>query len=184
MAIGGLIKQKSSEDVRRVPGFSTIPILGFLFRQKTSTIGGGTGERGNTELFIMLTPTIINQKSDVSLKPVTGEIKFEPVDRLVEENLATPLGKYTSVVKKRILDNLTYPPLAKESGFQGKLKLRLLLSYRGELLEAKIEGSSGYNILDENSLKVAKEISLYPPFPEAIKEKELWIDIPIVYRLN
>jgi pilus assembly protein CpaC len=185
MAIGGLIKQKSAEDVRRVPGLSSIPLLGLLFRQKSSTLGGGTGERGNAELFIILTPRIISQGL-ADLKEVKKEAKPEPAyyTTTTDEDLSTPLGKYASVVKKRILDNLSYPSLAKEASFQGEVKLRLLLSYRGELLEAKIKGSSGYNILDENTLTVAKNSTPYPPFPESIKEKEIWVDIPIVYRLD
>jgi len=33
-------------------------------------------------------------------------------------------------------------------------------------------------------LKVAKDISPYPPFPSSIEEKELWIEVPVVYRLD
>ncbi|HTZ11712.1 MAG TPA: pilus assembly protein N-terminal domain-containing protein, partial [Candidatus Margulisiibacteriota bacterium] len=138
MAIGGMIKQKSAEDVRRVPGLSNIPILGLLFRQKTATIGGGSGERGNVELFIILTPTIISQKPDLGLKEAAKEAPPESAYYTVDEDLSTPLGKYASVVKKRILDNLTYPSPAKEAGFQGEVNLRLLLSYKGDLLQAKI----------------------------------------------
>jgi pilus assembly protein CpaC len=185
MVIGGLVKQKSAEDIRRVPFLSEIPVLGLLFRQKVSTVGGGTGERGNTELFIILTPSIISQKSAAAAEQAKKvEKPAGPVYYTAEENLSTPLARYASAVKKSITDKLTYPAMAKEAGFQGTVKLRLLLSFRGELLEAKIKDSSGHNVLDENALRVAKEILLYPPFPDSIKEKEIWLDIPIVYRLD
>jgi pilus assembly protein CpaC len=185
LAIGGLVKQKSAEDIRKVPGLSSIPVLGLLFRQKTSTSGGGTGERGNSELLIILTPTIVSRggaSSDLggSKKPAAPE----PAYYSPTEDLSTPLARYSSVVKNRILSNLLYPSAAREAGFQGEVRLRLLLSYRGELLQVKIKRSSGYNILDDNTLKVAKESVPYPPFPTSIKEEEIWVDIPIVYKLE
>ncbi|MFH0791223.1 MAG: pilus assembly protein N-terminal domain-containing protein [Candidatus Omnitrophota bacterium] len=64
LAIGGLIKQKTEEDLRRVPWLSDIPILGLFFRRKVSKTGGGNGERGETELFITITPTIISREID------------------------------------------------------------------------------------------------------------------------
>ncbi|MCG8431525.1 MAG: pilus assembly protein N-terminal domain-containing protein, partial [Candidatus Omnitrophica bacterium] len=45
LSIGGLIKQKKEEDVRKVPFLGDIPVLGLLFRQKVTKVGGGQGER-------------------------------------------------------------------------------------------------------------------------------------------
>jgi TonB family protein len=64
------------------------------------------------------------------------------------------------------------------------LKLSLKLSAQGELLDSKIKEPSSYRLLDENAIKVAKKISPYPPFPPAIKESQLWVDVPIVYQLE
>ena len=182
MAIGGLIKQKTAEDLRKVPWLADIPVLGLFFRSKITSSGGGKGARGNTELFILLTPTIMTQKKAV--REVKKEITPERVYPTETKSLSAPLDRYVSIVQKRIVENLTYPSSAKEAGFQGTVKLSLLLSYRGELLEAKVKESSGYNILDENALKVAKEISSYPPFPPSIEAKEILVDVPIAYRLD
>jgi TonB family protein len=64
------------------------------------------------------------------------------------------------------------------------VKLGLKLSYKGELLEAKVINSSGYKILDDNALKTARSISSYPPFPPTIGSKDLWIEVPIAYKLD
>ena len=51
-AIAGLIENSSSQDVARVPGLGSIPVLGALFRS--------TGfQRGQTELVIIVTPTLV-----------------------------------------------------------------------------------------------------------------------------
>jgi len=184
MAIGGLMKQKTEEDIRKTPWLGDIPILGLLFRKKTTTIGGGTGARGDVELFITLTPTIVSEekKATEDKKEITP--KTTPAASSISKNLPESIAGYASIIQKRILENLTYPALAKEAGFKGTVKLSLHLSYQGELLEAKVKESSGYKILDDQSISSAKKIISYPPFPSSIEQKELWVDIPIVYQLN
>lgn len=177
MAIGGLIKQKSEEDLRKFPWLGDIPVLGMFFRKTTTKSGGGQGLRGDTELFITLTPRIISdhpiktKKKDADVIPVAGV----PV---------TPLGNYTAVVQRRITEQLGYPDAAKEAGFQGKVTLRLHIAYNGELLAAAVKGTSGYQILDDNALAAAKSISSYPPFPSSLEARDLWVEVPVAYRLD
>jgi len=64
------------------------------------------------------------------------------------------------------------------------VRLRLKLSYQGSLLAAEIRNSSGYKILDDNAINTAKMSAPYPPFPPAIKDKEMWIEIPVIYQLE
>jgi pilus assembly protein CpaC len=183
MAIGGLMKQKTEEDYRKTPGLADIPILGLLFRKKTTKIGGGTGEKGNVELFITLTPKIVSNIE------ATGQGKKEAGSKLApypmkEQGLPEPIAGYAQIIQRRILENLTYPDSAKEAGFQGTVKLSLHLSYQGELLQAILKESSGYKILDDQAISVAEDVVSYPPFPSSIEQNELWIDIPIDYRLD
>jgi pilus assembly protein CpaC len=49
--IGGLIDQRLTETVSRIPGLSSLPILGNLFKTKET-------DRNNTELIVMVTPEI------------------------------------------------------------------------------------------------------------------------------
>lgn len=192
MAISGLIKEKMEEDIRRVPFLSDIPFFGGAFRRKTTTIGGGTGQRGNTELFIMLTPTIVSTQKDVeqeqAMKKASQEDKTNVKSTATISSqpviMPTPLQDYASFIQRRILDNLTYPPSAKEAGFQGTVKLSLHLAYLGELLDAGVKSSSGYKVLDDNAISAARAITKYPPFPSSIEKKEIWIDIPVDYRLE
>jgi len=193
MAISGLIKEKEEEDIRKTPWLGDLPLIGGVFRKKSTRIGGGQGERGNTELFVMLTPTIISGKKTgttqdkVTVKPAVPAVAAAlsaPQTIAESEDVPEPLKDYTRIIQKRILENLTYPPSAKESGFQGTVKLSLHLLYSGELVDVVVKSPSGYNILDDNVLSIARNIAHYPPFPPAIEKEELWIDIPIDYRLN
>ncbi|MFH0762552.1 MAG: TonB family protein [Candidatus Omnitrophota bacterium] len=184
MAIGGLIKKKTEEDITRTPWLSDVPVLGALFRKKVSRTGGGSGERGDVELFITLTPTIINQEEGLAQEEEKDSALGEVVDTNINVVVPEALSGYASVIQRRILEQLAYPPAAKDAGFRGTVKLKLHLSYNGELLDAEIKDSSGYNILDENAIAAAKGIVSYPPFPPAIDSQDIWVEIPVVYQLD
>lgn len=179
LAIGGLVKEKAEEDIAKTPWLGDIPIVGLLFKKKVSKIGGGTGERGDTELFIALTPTII-AKEKAAKKEIAPTSKPQAKEGVAENALMA----YSRLIQKRILENLSYPEAAKEAGYQGTVKLGLHFSYTGELLDINVKESSGYQLLDENAAYAAKSASSYPPFPSSIERQELWIDIPIIYSLD
>jgi pilus assembly protein CpaC len=180
LAIGGLIKQKKEEYARKTPFLSEIPILGLFFRNKETKLGGGTGARGNVELFITLTPTIIRSENRKSINKQEAKAPGTTSQGISEP----PETKYAQIIQKRILDNLTYPVFAREAGFQGIIKLGLLLSYQGEVMDVVVRESSGYKDIDDAAISTVKATSPYPPFPPSIESKELWIDIPIDYRLD
>ncbi|MDD4900236.1 MAG: TonB family protein [Candidatus Omnitrophica bacterium] len=191
LAIGGLIKQKSEESINKVPGLGDVPILGALFRNKSSLTGGGANAKSNTELFITLTPTIIMNKSAKKIKiengvaaPIVisaaGQVNPQDASR---ENFMSVM-EYSSIVQKRILQSLAYPSSAKAAGFAGTVKLGLHISYIGDLMDAQVKQSSGYKILDDDAIKTAKSIGTYPPFPSFIDAKDIWIDVPIIYKAD
>jgi TonB family protein len=180
LAIGGLMKQKKEEDIRKTPVLSEIPILGALFRRKQTKVGGGEGTRGNTELFITLTPTII-QRAD---KKSINKREAKTPEAASQDSFEPPEAKYARIIQKRILNNLTYPASAQEAGFQGIIKLNLLLSYQGEVVDVIVKESSGNDRIDNEVISMIKANSPYPPFPPSIESKELWVDIPIDCRLN
>jgi TonB family protein len=183
MVIGGLIRKKNKETVRRVPWLSNLPVVGAIFRQKT-TQQGWTSDADNindTELFITLTPKVVAQVKPQN-EPAAKSAGNGPSS--ANDDTLDPVLTYSKIVQKKILNNLSYPAQAKEAGFQGTVKLSLRLSYQGELLDAKIKESSTHRLLDDDALSTAQKIAPYPPFPPAIKENDIWVDIPIIYQLG
>ena len=186
MAIGGLIKRKEEEDVTKTPFLGDVPLLGALFRRKVTTTGGGSGERGETELFIILSPKIVGALESAKTAKQAVETEMVPavsVTPQINEDLS-PLGQYVKIVQQRILGKLVYPSAAKIAGFQGTVKLSAHLSYDGKLLEIKVKEPSEYSVLDDAALTAANSVSAYPPFPAFVEQEELWIDIPVHYRLD
>ena len=178
LGIGGLVKQKEESDVRKTAFLGDLPLLGLLFRSKTHKLGGGSGEKGNMELVILLTPTIV-ARDEQFIKDTMEEAASS-----FAKNSPQALSYYADVVKRHILNNFVYPSFAKEAGFQGTVKLGLHLSSAGELLEVLIKDSSGYKALDDYAVSSVRKISSYPSFPSSIDLRDLWVDIPIVYKLD
>jgi pilus assembly protein CpaC len=77
--IGGLIDNRLTETVSRIPGLSSLPILGNLFKTKET-------DRKNTELIVMVTPEMT-----MPLQP--GEAKPGPV---MPRDFLTPLTPSTA----------------------------------------------------------------------------------------
>ena len=189
LAISGLIKQKTEEELRKFPWLGDIPILGIFFRGKDVKLGGGRGEFGDTELVITLTPAIIEEGGLLpgAIPPYHDELEKELVKaerKTYPREAESGVDGYTLRVMKRIRDNFIYPPEAYENGVEGSVELSLRLSSTGELLEVQVTKSSNWSILDDNAVGIIKRISPFPPFPPDIGEKELWINIPIAYNIE
>ena len=180
--ISGLFKDKvTKDDISKVPGLGNIPILGALFRSKDY-------QDNQTELVISLVPRLINsgeKKEDNSIiakREAPSRKKFKVEPRYLSEEAS--LNHYILEVQKTLFQSLDYPRLAQEAGWQGSVKIKLHINSAGELLGVKISESSGYLSFDDNVLKIAESLSPYPPFPSDIELKDLWIDIPIVYKID
>ncbi|KJU82348.1 Type II and III secretion system domain protein, partial [Candidatus Magnetobacterium bavaricum] len=64
VVIGGLIQEKEQESLQKVPILGDIPVLGWLFKQKSST-------KTKINLMVFLTPHIIHNAED--LKKITED---------------------------------------------------------------------------------------------------------------
>jgi protein TonB len=101
--------------------------------------------------------------------PVTIPATIEPYARSVQEKISSAIA---------------YPYEAQENGWQGTVKLSLVIRKDGSLRDAVIRESSGYDVFDKDALNTAQILAPYNPFPESIAEEQLTITIPIVYSLD
>ncbi|MEW6170049.1 MAG: TonB family protein [Candidatus Omnitrophota bacterium] len=175
--IAGLINDRQADAARKFPGFSDIPILSALFRSKRF-------ERHETELVICIIPKIIRAQKE---EPVTSNGPTAAPSKTIETssnnmfNVPVNMQGYVSGIKKQILENATYPQSAQKLGLEGNVKISLHLVSTGRLQEVGILESSGHNALDSAAADLVQSL-IYPPFPEDASIKDIWIDVPLVYR--
>ena len=93
-----------------------------------------------------------------------------------------PLSQYTNVIKKKISEAASYPAIAEESRWEGEVRLSLHVLGDGNLDDVLLIKPSGINLLDETAMALVKNQAPYPAFPAEIKEKDLWIDVSLVYQ--
>ncbi|MFH2145280.1 MAG: secretin N-terminal domain-containing protein [Candidatus Omnitrophota bacterium] len=85
VVIGGLRRKEKSRSGSRVPVLSKIPILGFLFQSRQD-------RESNTELMIMITPTIISGEAlvieegkEIGVPEIKSAREYEDLERKKEE---------------------------------------------------------------------------------------------------
>jgi TonB family protein len=100
----------------------------------------------------------------------------------VTSSIEDPRLRYALQVQDRIAKALRYPEREKELNLEGTVKLKLHLFSDGTLGRAMVSKSSGIESLDAEALKVAESQAPYPQFPGQLPERELWLEIPVIFR--
>jgi pilus assembly protein CpaC len=175
--IGGLIDSDDSDIIEKFPGFSKIPILGALFRSKDFT-------KEKTELFITLTPKIINLGKAKKAFKKEHKAKVD-ADISIYSSGQSPiplnLQDYALGVQRTISENISYPRQLSGTGWEGRVVLYLELDQYGGLEDVKIKESSGYKIFDQDALGLVKKLT-FRSLPSEVKEEEINIEVPIFYK--
>lgn len=196
IVLAGLIKQNRSQNIKKVPFLGDIPIVGLLFRNKSNPVADQ-----DLELVISLTPTILTKNRSSTER--SGEDKNKTPDseddvRRVSgldmgsggkapssyASISKEMEEYVFSVQQKIAQAIMYPQEAQRHGWEGTVKLGLLILNDGTLATALVKESSGHEIFDENALTIAQNNAPYASFPADTDLKELNVTIPIVYSLK
>ena len=193
--LAGLIKKSDSQTLSKIPFVGDIPILGLLFRSRVNPIPAQ-----DQELVINLTPYILKQQP----APDTQKVSSEPdSDAVVAGHRSVPaaavpqrsmaphyigipqeMTDYVRDIQQKISQAIVYPSEARQYGWEGTVKVGMLILNDGTLAFALIKESSGHEIFDEVALSTTKRLAPFRAFPTDTDLQELNVTIPIVYSLN
>lgn len=138
---------------------------------RPTTNGGGSASGGAVSA--SLTPMNIESN---------GLIYGEPQGREAIENMRV---KYEKELSKWLEEHKQYPTAARALGQHGSPVLRLRIDRKGQVKFSKLEKSSGYRLLDDAALEMAKNSSPYPAPPKHYPgELVLEFLIPISFDLK
>mgnify|MGYP001616580483 FL=1 len=193
VVIAGLIKNKDSDTVKKFPFLGDVPVLGMLWRSRDF-------QNKQTELVILLTPTIVSGSPALTGKNISSEVSprenkarkalrefrgGETIENSAssddKKTYSSGLDSYIDDIKSQIVSSVGYPSLARELGVAGTVKVRLRISSDGGLKEALVVNSSGSELLDSSTIRSIKKLAPFPSFPGSIERNEIAVDIPIVY---
>lgn len=190
--LAGLIKHSDSTTYKKVPFAGDIPILGLLFRSRSDPVADT-----EQELVIAMTPHIISQTRTTKPSQVSEGAQSPDgyaMSRSRRYNYQRPAPYYLGVpremtsyvhdVQKQISQSIVYPQEAQRYGWEGTVRVGMLILNDGTLAYALVKEPSGHDVFDEVALNTAKRLAPFSAFPTETDLQELNVTIPIVYSLN
>ncbi len=135
------------------------------------------------------------QKSNSIVSKITGwksqEETVSAVEHLeldlsgCEEKSSSSLtSNYAYILRSCILKKISYPKSAFAQNVEGTVQIRFVLLPDGNLKDVYVVNSSNSPILDVAAVAAIEKANPFPPFPENLRAKELFVKVPIVYKLN
>jgi len=115
--------------------------------------------------------------------PVAEPVKeTPPMPSQAEIDNAT--GRYGNALWNAISKHKKYPKIAQMRGWQGETIVELELDGSGKLKSKKITQSSGYEVLDKQALEMVEKAAPFPTPPEALRNSNFTIVIPVPFKLE
>lgn len=186
LIIGGLMKDTIVDHREKVPFLSDIPLLGKLF----STTGKS---KEKTELVIFLTPYLIEGDSTtkeaelyfdeweekMSREEFRGEsgARWEPFSDWIPKN-NSPYEGYYLMVKEEINNMARHQDV---SGLKGEVELQFRLDREGFLTRKPVVLNKPDLKLVHAAVNCVKNVLPFPPFPEAMEDKEAEFKVVVKY---
>jgi protein TonB len=146
-----------------VPPYIPAPQIGVRFNAKDFS---GEGVRGGVHDG---DSTVTKTRNDVTDRP-----GFTPMT-------VAPELTNTADVQRALVRS--YPPLLRDAGIGGKPVVWFLIDETGKVIKTQLSQSSGHAALDEAAMRVA-EIMKFSPALNHDKKVTVWVELPIVFRVN
>ena len=76
-----------------------------------------------------------------------------------------------------------YPAQAMQNGWTGRVEIRLVIGANGMIQSAAIKTSAGFSLLDDTALDMIKKAKPLTQIPPALRGKEFFVDVPVIFDL-
>lgn len=130
---------------------------------------------------VTIVETDINEKIEIQEIKVEEAPVVEEIFDVVEEQAAFPGGM--DALKKYLGDNLKYPPMAKESGVQGKVYVQFVVFKDGNVGDIKVLRGIGSGC-DEEAVRVVKGMPKWTPGKQRGRSVSSRFTLPINFKLS
>ena len=111
---------------------------------------------------------------------VTGS--EDEADFSITEALA--MRDYTPLVVQAIYKKISYPSRAIDRGFEGTVRMVIVVSQSGALEKVTVAQKSRHSILNKAAIKATERAAPFPALPAALNTDEFEITVPITFKLK
>jgi TonB family protein len=94
------------------------------------------------------------------------------------------LREYGEKIRKLINTNKKYPPVARQRGWEGRIKVRFTINPSGKVIKTEVFSPCTYEVLNRAAEKLIKDTSPFPPFPASWHKDSLSLEVQVVYQLE
>jgi protein TonB len=99
-------------------------------------------------------------------------------------NSSGPGDDYLDRVRRRLRQFQKYPEQAVKQKQEGTVVLAITVARDGSVLDATVARSSGFPLIDEAAVKMARDAAPLPPFPATYAQDKRTFDIPQKYEIG
>lgn len=96
---------------------------------------------------------------------------------------ASTVAQYRIALMQAARAFRSYPRLARENNWQGRVTVRLAVA-PGVPAALAIASSSGYPVLDQQALEMIRRAQAETPVPAALRAREFSVEIPVIFDLT
>lgn len=121
------------------------------------------------------------QSAPVALPPVSTKESYVPPAPVIsrQEMESHYVKAHFVYIKKIIEENISYPPMARRMGWQGKVVVSFVVCRDGKVEDLHIVESSGHSQLDRNAIETVRKAEPLPSPPVRVK-----LVLPVSYRIG
>ncbi len=95
-----------------------------------------------------------------------------------------PIRTYLAQVWAAIESQKRFPPFAQRARINGRVVLEFVILADGRVINPRIAESNGHRVFERAALDSLRRASPLPPFPPAIEQDRLVVQVPISYELS
>lgn len=181
------IEQIKTELETIPPRATDIPTEKIDFAKTESEAKVDKERKGSMEITDYNLPASANNtKEEVNPSPdLNLEEERQPNQIEVPLDLTRSDFSDEKIVPPKIISILQpkYPQNLRKRGIEGQLQLKVLIDQEGNVAQAEIHTSSGYQDFDQSAIEVVCQWQFKPAQIEG-KERSSWVLIPIAFRLK
>lgn len=171
-----------------VPGMAGEAVRVTLLAPRKSASGSQVTEHPTTTgLGGSMTPRDdLPHDRQTSIRPTVSDTSQEArLDASAREPDDATVTAHTlqAMLHEAFTAHFHYPPLARQKGWQGEVRLALRIEPDGKLARIRIITSSGYGILDSAALRSLKAVNRLPHAATLLKGSGLNLILPVRYQL-
>ena len=105
-------------------------------------------------------------------------------DESIAEREQDAIQSYLGLISQKLESHKRYPRVAEQSGLSGRVVLRFIVRWDGEVIDPQITEVTGHNSFGDAALQALRQVGQLPPFPDEIRRRDLMMEVPIAYRIE